>query len=453
MADIVQPMRFEIDIKTGLVTKPQRTILMKGDRNANRIIAALTDDGKAVDLSGVTVTGRFIRPPDGAEVMLTGEASGGEASVTLVDQCYAADGHYEASIILTMGSVRRTILSISGTVHSAGSGAYVDADDVIPSVDDILAQYAKMQQVTTSASNAASRANAAATRAENMLMDAEGMAGDSNRLNGKEASFYTNPENLLDNSDFRNPVNQRNNTSYSGGGYTIDRWKLSAESLTVNSDSITLTGSSASAVLTQYMTALRNGTYTFAAKINGEVKTCVFSISRTTITTIDNSNAAYTGGYLQVVFSANLPAVQIRANAGYSVSVDWAALYEGSYTADSAPPHTPKGHAAELAECQRYYRKIKCGNAYLQAYAFSATSARLFLPYGMRTVPTILFDSAITLRDYSTGTSYAISEVSSSYTTDSGFLLTITSSGLTTGQTHGLTSGSVAGEIEITADL
>ena len=33
--------------------------------------------------------------------------------------------------------------------------------------------------------------------------------------------------NLLDNWYFGNPVNQRGQTEYTGGGYTVDRWKLS----------------------------------------------------------------------------------------------------------------------------------------------------------------------------------------------------------------------------------
>ena len=43
----------------------------------------------------------------------------------------------------------------------------------------------------------------------------------------------------------------------------------------------------------------------------------------------------------------------------------WAALYEGSYTAETLPPYVPKGYAAELAECQRYYMKIKAGTNFV----------------------------------------------------------------------------------------
>lgn len=40
-----------------------------------------------------------------------------------------------------------------------------------------------------------------------------------------------------------------------------------------------------------------------------------------------------------------------------SLTVKWAALYEGSYTAETLPAYQPKGYAAELAECQLYYRR------------------------------------------------------------------------------------------------
>ena len=49
-------------------------------------------------------------------------------------------------------------------------------------------------------------------------------SADSAKLGGKAPEYYLQPRNLLDNSDFRNPVNQRGAKSYSVSGYTIDRW-------------------------------------------------------------------------------------------------------------------------------------------------------------------------------------------------------------------------------------
>ena len=54
------------------------------------------------------------------------------------------------------------------------------------------------------------------------------------------------PRNLLDNSDFSNPVNHRGATSYTGSGYTIDRWRTWDDefSITIDESSISFSGGS-----------------------------------------------------------------------------------------------------------------------------------------------------------------------------------------------------------------
>lgn len=160
-----QPMRFVVDLSAGLVQQPLRPQLMKGDKQANTIIVKLTDGGKSVDLTGVEVTGSFISPVESAELPLPGEAVGDEARVTLLDQCYAEDGFFECSVKLKLGKTERTILSITGNVLSKGSGAYIDIGDVIPSIDDIIAQYAEMKRVTEETQEAANAATTAASKA------------------------------------------------------------------------------------------------------------------------------------------------------------------------------------------------------------------------------------------------------------------------------------------------
>ena len=55
-------------------------------------------------------------------------------------------------------------------------------------------------------------------------------------------SQHSNP-NLLDNWYFANPINQRGQTEYTGGGYTIDRWAgyVGIPSVTLTSDGVQLT--------------------------------------------------------------------------------------------------------------------------------------------------------------------------------------------------------------------
>ena len=67
----------------------------------------------------------------------------------------------------------------------------------------------------------------------------------------------------------------------------------------------------------------------------------------------------------------------------------WAALYEGSYTADTMPPYVPKGYAAELAECMRYYQKFQMLTG---TGASAAQRVFVVLPVAMRIMPTISYE-------------------------------------------------------------
>lgn len=174
-------LHFKIDLKNGLIQQPIRPQLMKGDKNANTVIVELTEDKKEVDLSGVTVTGSFISPIEGAEIPMTGSVDGNKAIVTLIDECYAEDGYFECHIKLTAGETSRTILSFTGYVLSKGSGALIDIGQVIPSLDDIIAQYKTMQDVTESTNAAKEAANIAAKYANDEAKKIDGLTVDATR--------------------------------------------------------------------------------------------------------------------------------------------------------------------------------------------------------------------------------------------------------------------------------
>ena len=161
--------------------------------------------------------------------------------------------------------------------------------------------------------------------------------------------------NLLDNSDFTNPVNQRGAGSYSGTGiYCIDRWKLWGG---YNVDSHTLTFQSANAVsvaglsaclLMQRVTGIAVGdTVTLSASVNGTVY-----IKSVTIT---DSETAYNMGAFYFICGYNSDSAFFEiAITSDSISVEWTKVEKGSV----ATPYVPKGYGAELAECQRYYLRI-----------------------------------------------------------------------------------------------
>lgn len=168
---LMQPMRFRVDIRKGLIQEAQYTALMQGDRNANRVIVEITDNGSPIDITGLTVEGSFIRPPDDARIMLTGIVHGSEAIVQIEEACYAESGCYQLDVELTIRETRRTVLSITGNVLSKGSGALIDVTGVIPKVDDIIAQYAEMQRVTRETEDARDQAIAASRQANFTVLD------------------------------------------------------------------------------------------------------------------------------------------------------------------------------------------------------------------------------------------------------------------------------------------
>ena len=175
-------------------------------------------------------------------------------------------------------------------------------------------------------------------------------APDSSKLGGKAPEYYIQPRNLLDNSDFRNPVNQRGATSYeaTNGYYNIDRWVGWRETpditphVIVQDGYITVeTGTKLQQKIASYK---QNTIYTAAAKRTDGTVLIISSM----FTTDEIGKDIY---------------IRLSSDGRATIGVRsgdylWVALYEGTYTAETLPPYVPKGYAAELAECQRYFERI-----------------------------------------------------------------------------------------------
>lgn len=170
------------------------------------------------------------------------------------------------------------------------------------------------------------------------------------------------PYNLLDNSDFRNPVNQRGASSYTlgaWGGYTIDRWAAyeSGCAVTASDDGIQLNGALYQPISKETARRYNGKTVTIAAKIGGNVYSAHGVVNQAGSYNVTASVDTPYGKLLLTCENANTLFFTIRNNT--SAVVEWAALYEGEYTAETLPEYHPKGYAVELAECQRYFQRIE----------------------------------------------------------------------------------------------
>lgn len=203
----------------------------------------------------------------------------------------------------------------------------------------------------------------------------------------------TSAQNLLDNSDFTNLVNQREQTFYgTTGAYTFDRWLLWVEnssggSVAIGDGYIGVCAPSGYVDLVQifeHASQMTGKAYTFAVMKNGATAPEVFNFTFGT-----NSSVSFSDGYGGLIHH-NGDQVHIRVvdTGDYWVGFLWAALYEGTYTADTLPPYVPKGYAAEYAECQRYFVS-PVGN-FTPVVLTTTTNARMNImtPAPMRVTPT-----------------------------------------------------------------
>ncbi len=200
--------------------------------------------------------------------------------------------------------------------------------------------------------------------------------------------------NLLDNSDFREPVNQRGETTYtcSDAIYTIDRWKSATKAnpytVALKSGSVTLTSQATStAIWMQALESLPGDVYTLAVKTTAGLYCKTYRLSEAPDGAplhLDHNwwaNINTDGTYPKVRL------VHTADTVGDAVSIVWVALYEGSYTAETLPPYVPKGYGAELTECRRYYRErqwLLCVKTSGNFFAVAETIE-------MRAVPTAAF--------------------------------------------------------------
>lgn len=199
----------------------------------------------------------------------------------------------------------------------------------------------------------------------------------------KWGNNYKYARNLLGNSYFilGYLVNQRGKTSYAASVYGVDRWKansadclLSVEDGYIRMSKNPNSTSTASQMLEQLheiTPAISGKKVTLAAKIRGDSVRLNFN------------NESY-GIYAEysdwtivlltavVSTSGNTFYVGIQGENGATWDCEWAALYEGEYTAETLPEYQPKEYTAELAECQWHYRQFT-DNAFL-GYAIIDTN-------------------------------------------------------------------------------
>ena len=222
-------------------------------------------------------------------------------------------------------------------------------------------------------------------------------AGAGVRISGSKISTAAAPRNLLDNSDFRNPVAQAGIPGMHGSiRYAIDRWLANTATVTQQTNCLRASGKAWTAELRQFVDGvgtLHGKTLTFAVKLRSPMETGYIGIFPS------DNNGMIEGAYQTLWFSTKSDwdvavvkcTIPAEATALYVAinnpndgvdnyyEVEWAALYEGEYTAETLPEYQPKGIAQERIACQRFFVRADAWRP-IYGYASWCGEISLFLP-------------------------------------------------------------------------
>ena len=163
----MQPITLEYtaDILAGIAVTAMPSLFAQGDKLAHTLRIQVKADGQAVALAGWAVTANMIRQ-DQTTVTITGKVVGNAAEVTLEAACYGQSGGFTLSVTLSKDGQLITIFCGRGDVTRTRTDSLVDPGRVIPSIDEIIAQYGLMKTAVQNADAATKRANTAADSAD-----------------------------------------------------------------------------------------------------------------------------------------------------------------------------------------------------------------------------------------------------------------------------------------------
>ena len=193
------------DLTKPLIAEQLDHLLVMGDSNGDRFDISVVQNNEPVNLAGGSVTGYFIRIPNGYKteegetVAISGTATGNVASVLLPESCYVNPGRFILTIKANSGSTRHAIYVATGVIHRSSTTTYVDPGHVIPDINELLSMITALEQATNDArnviipaQNATNAANTAAQSANSAASSANTAATNANAAASKADTATSN---------------------------------------------------------------------------------------------------------------------------------------------------------------------------------------------------------------------------------------------------------------------
>lgn len=220
-------------------------------------------------------------------------------------------------------------------------------------------------------------------------------SGVARALPGGEIDQLRSNHNLLDNWDFRNPVNQRGITTATTDIFLIDRWKVYASgTATTSSGGIVFSNIIDFGTQVEISRIPLNVPITLSVLTNIGLKSVTHTFSGTLNETV--SQAIGNGIVVNAIYNWANSGTFLFCLQGYSVTAQAVKLELGSVSTLANDP--PADCGEELRSCQRYFQRLS-GDSEWSCIGFSATdgstNATLFilLATPMRSRPVVTFNN------------------------------------------------------------
>lgn len=132
--------------QTMLMSKPTKKIHLQeplaytnGQAHAMRV-TVFNDDGSEMDLTGVSVSGNFVKADGNSVSPLTGTVSANTAEVLLTPSCYVVPGRFKFTMDLVIpNGATRTALWVEGMVEKNISGEITDPGTPVGNIAQAVA--------------------------------------------------------------------------------------------------------------------------------------------------------------------------------------------------------------------------------------------------------------------------------------------------------------------------
>lgn len=152
----------EIDLDVPVDRRPNSSsaLMVEGDVQAHTWRVIVKKSGEDYSIADCQVTGDFILH-DGTTVTVLGSAVGNVAQVVFAQECYAVKGTMKGMLRIAQGETLLTASEMYFHVQGGVTDVIIDPSDIVPNIDQVVAEYANMQAAEAAAREAAAAGNGA----------------------------------------------------------------------------------------------------------------------------------------------------------------------------------------------------------------------------------------------------------------------------------------------------